>query len=211
MQEVINVCMKFVSQLELGFPEYIKHEHVQKLKDYLKSLETDETLYANFLKETVDSLSCINFNKLLNQKNKTRDFIFLDDIKLFNNGLEFKLFTHENKNTKRTLVQNLQLIYQSCKLVNQTSETEAPKFLDDLMKDETIMELANDVSNELVSKNVDPMTLLTSLLQGTSTSSESSSLIDNITTKVKSKIDNGEINTKNIEKYAKSFMDNLMK
>lgn len=104
---------KFFNEIELSF-DYVSKETNHKLKCFLKKLDKNEKFleFTNttltILKTYEDKITYIVTSK---NKLKTSDFDFLNEIVLFNKILDFKVFTSENKNTKRSIVNYLNSIY----------------------------------------------------------------------------------------------------
>ena len=104
---------KFFNEIELSF-DYISKETNHKLKCFLKNLDKNEqfleftNMTLSILKTYEDKITYIITSK---NKLKTSDFDFLNEIVLFNDNLDFKVFTSENKNTKRCIVNYLNSIY----------------------------------------------------------------------------------------------------
>ena len=112
-EDLKSNLIKFFNEIELSF-DYISKEINHKLKCFLKNLDKNE----KFLEFTKISLSILKtyedkITYIITTKNKlkTSDFDFLNKIVLFNNILDFKVFTSENKNTKRCIVNYLNSIY----------------------------------------------------------------------------------------------------
>lgn len=73
-----------------------------------------------------------------------------------------------------------------------------------------IMNIANDIVKDIETNNIDPMSILTSMMSGNSNPTVNN-LIQNITTKLEDKINNGEIDTKELEQQATTMIDAVQK
>lgn len=104
---------KFFNEIELSF-DYISKETNHKLKCFFKKLDKNEqfleftNMTLSILKTYEDKITYIITTK---NKLKTSDFDFLNEIVLFNDNLDFKVFKSENKNTKKCIVNYLNSIY----------------------------------------------------------------------------------------------------
>jgi len=71
-----------------------------------------------------------------------------------------------------------------------------------------IMKLATDLSKDIESQNLDPMMLLTSMMSG-KPNKRVQDLVENISNKIESKINNGEINKDILEEQAKNILNTV--
>lgn len=78
-----------------------------------------------------------------------------------------------------------------------------------LMQNKDIMNIARELSTEMKSQEIDPMSIMTSLMSGNLNDGKIGNLINSITTKLTQKIDNGDIDKDSLETHANSFMQNL--
>lgn len=264
--EVKKTLTSFFNEIDLVF-DYIDKSIVDNLNNFLKSLDDSERLqdFINdclpILKKYEDEIFYIVTTK---KKIRTNDFEFLNNIVLFNNLLEFKLFFSENKNTKRSIVKYLYNIYMSIFILNfgfvsdnniddftqqlssfvsnmqtrliEQEKTErlkvvdtknkiykqksnlpqaipqtTPNFgglLESLMQNGDIMNLATDLSKDIQNENLDPMMLLTSMMSG-KPDGKIQQLVTNITSKIESKINNGELDKNLLEQQAKSILNTV--
>lgn len=272
--EMKKTLTSFFNEIDLVF-DYIDKSIVDNLNNFLKSLDDSEqmkefiTNSLPILKKYEDEIFYIVTTK---KKIRTNDFEFLNNIVLFNNLLEFKLFVSENKNTKRSIVKYLYNIYMSIFILNvgfvndnniddftqqlssfvssmQTRLTEQEKteqekieqlkvvdtknkiykqrpnlpqtsvnlsqatpnfggLLESLMQNGDIMNLATDLSKDIQNENLDPMMLLTSMMSG-KPDGKIQQLVTNITSKIESKINNGELDKNLLEQQAKSILNTV--
>jgi hypothetical protein len=116
----INTVSSFINEIDLVFDNIDKNT-VSKLRDLLKSIENNDGNLKLFVDNTYNVLrpleSKLTFLISTKQKLKSLDLSFLNDIILFNNLLQFKKFSNENKNTKLTIVKYLYNLYMCCMIL----------------------------------------------------------------------------------------------
>ena len=279
---------KFFNEIDLAF-DYVPKSDVEKLNAFLKKLYNENitkftSTILEKLKKYEERISYIVMSKT---KLKSSHFSFLNEIVLFNDILDFSVFTNENKNTKRTIVNYLYNMYMSsfvlqstfadisniedfAKNINQfisnlkiqnekqnekqneiiqeivpcrtdlaelmgspsvrcglpkNSSTDLGNILSNitgsgglggglggvlqsLMGNKEIMNLASDLSKDIQSQNLDPMTLLSSMMSG-KPNSVIDNLVSNITGKIEKKINNGDIDKDLLQTQAQSILKNL--
>jgi hypothetical protein len=79
-----------------------------------------------------------------------------------------------------------------------------------LMQNDEIMSLATDLSKDIQGENLDPMLLLSSIMSG-KPDDRVQSLISNISSKIETKINNGQIDKEILEKQAQNIMNSVGK
>jgi hypothetical protein len=77
-----------------------------------------------------------------------------------------------------------------------------------LMSNNEIMNIATDLSKDIKEENIDPMTLLSSIMSG-KPNDKLNKLVSNITNKIETKISNGEIDKDALEQQAQSIMNSV--
>lgn len=80
--------------------------------------------------------------------------------------------------------------------------------MESLMQNNDIMNLATDLSRDIQNQNLDPMMLLSSIMSGKPNETVQN-LVSNITNKIESKINNGEIDKSMLEEQAQSIMNTV--
>jgi hypothetical protein len=80
--------------------------------------------------------------------------------------------------------------------------------LESLMQNGDIMSLATDLSRDIQSENLDPMTLLSSMMSG-KPDNKIQKLVENITSKIETKINSGEIDQNVLEQQAQSILSTV--
>ena len=265
-QELLKTLDRFINELDLVF-DYIDKNTISELRVFFKSLNDMGNL-KGFVKNTYKCLqnyeNDISYITNCKTKIKTSKYKFLDDIVLFNNILDFQVFTNENKNTKRSIVKYLYNIYMSVFILsfgvgvgderidvfaqhlsnfingiqekvlqeqklekklqenivknnagNVNRNAQFPNLggnigglLDSLMSNGEIMNLATDLSKDIESQNLDPMMLLSSMMSG-KPNSTIQNLVKNISNKIETKINNGEIDKRLLEDQAKNILNTV--
>ena len=261
--ELLKTLGKFFNEIDLVF-DNIDKQKVSKLQKYLESLK-DSTNLKTFVKETILALETydkdISYIMTTQNKIKTSEYSFLNNITLFDNILCFSCFSNENKNTKRSIVKYLYNIYMSVFILNfglvdninidsftthlssflnginlneqliipsskniskniskssskvfrQNTNSNGPQFgnlLESLMGNSHIMNLATDLSKDIQDQKIDPMMLLSSIMSG-KPNDTIKNLVSNITNKIESKINNGEIDKTIFEQQAKNIINSV--
>jgi hypothetical protein len=267
--ELKTNLQKFFNEIDLAF-DYVPKSDVEKLNTFLKELCNDNI--TKFTSEILERLKPyeekISYIVMTKTKLKSSHFAFLNEIVLFNNILNFNVFTNENKNTKRTIVNYLYNMYMSsfvlqsgfvdisnvqdfAKHINQfvsnlkiqnekqnEKVNETPNqnikvnenvndlgnilsnisgsmgnggmggVLQSLMGNKEIMNLASDLSKDIQSQSLDPMTLLSSMMSG-KPNSTIENLVSNITGKIEEKIKSGDIDKTLLQSQAQSILKEL--
>lgn len=80
--------------------------------------------------------------------------------------------------------------------------------LQSFISNKEIMNIASDLSKDIQTQNIDPMTLLTSIMSG-KPNNELQNLVSNVTQKIEQKINNGEIDKNVLETQAKNILNGL--
>lgn len=81
--------------------------------------------------------------------------------------------------------------------------------LNDLMGNSDIMKIATDIAEQMKDENINPMTLMASLMSGNMENGPLNDIISKIQSKVDKKVSNGEINKEELESQAKNILDNV--
>jgi hypothetical protein len=258
-KELLKILTAFFNEIDLVF-DYIDKTVVENLQDFLKCL-SDKNNLKKFTNETISILQPyekeISYITNSNGKIKTTQYNFLNNVVLFNQTLDFKVFVKENKNTKRSIVKYLYNIYMSVFILNfgigndnndrlnnfingiqerilnekresdgnlhMTNNVVTPNIIgngignmgglpgnfgnliESFMGNTDIMKLATDLSKDIENENLDPMMLLTSMMSG-KPNKRVQDLVQNISNKIESKINNGEINKDILEEQAKNIL-----
>lgn len=92
---------------------------------------------------------------------------------------------------------------------NEASLGDFGNVMQSILGNTDILNIATDISQKMQSSNMNPMSMLSSLMSGNIQNSPLQSLVEEIQQKVESKISSGEINKENLENQAKSLMGSL--
>jgi hypothetical protein len=234
-----------MSDLNPNLGKHIRENYIKLLGDLCREIDLSfDQIEKNVIKNLEKNISEINdenFNSIVKQhlcmlesckeqfngkinlkKPRTKDFDFFDNLIFL--GIDFKLFKHENKNTKKTLFKYLQSLYTHQIIVNVDENSEQykkmienifnkqelgeflPPFplptnlmnsdimnpIQSLMDNKEIMNMASEITRDIQNSNINPMNLMTSLLNGR-TDDTINGLMNTITLKINKKIKDGEI------------------
>jgi hypothetical protein len=78
-----------------------------------------------------------------------------------------------------------------------------------ILKNSDILNIATDISKNMQDQNMNPMTMLSSLMSGNITNSPLQGLVESIQEKIGDKIDSGQIDRNELESQAQSIMNSL--
>ena len=274
--ELKKTLSGFFNEIDLVF-DYVNKSIVQRLYKFLKGLNNSENV-RNFIKNTLPILKKyeteISHVVTTRRKIRKNDLEFLNNIILFDDILDFNVFSSENKNTKQSIIKYLYNIYMSIFILNfgLVSDNNIDEFtqelscfvssmqkrieeekvnvidtidtidtknkvnsrrprpipgnssnpinssnptnqnfgnlLQSLMQNGDIMNLATELSKDIQSENLDPMTLLSSMMSG-KPDNKIQKLVENITSKIETKINSGEIDQNVLEQQAQSILSTV--
>jgi hypothetical protein len=274
--QLLKITGDFLREIDLSF-DYIDKKTVSNAKKNLNISIDNDIKFKEFYTDIYNTLKTHKEKGHLDlqQKVKTRDLEFLNDLKLFN--IAFCEFNDEKKNTKRTLVNYLNEFYiisnflklsqgGDCTeslfneittivqgLMKHSSTTDGKhedpdsvrdyvltksnvkgkgkelnnildtidtndlsaatginfSSFDNLLKNKEIMNIATELTNEMENLQIDPMSIMSSLMTGNLNDNKIGSLISSIGAKLTNKIDSGAINKKELEEQAKMFMTDI--
>ena len=274
--QLLKITGDFLREIDISF-DYIDKKTVSNAKKNLNISIDNDIKFKEFYTDIYNTLKTHKENGHLDlqQKVKTRDLEFLNDLKLFN--IAFREFNDEKKNTKRTLVNYLNEFYiisnflklsqggdcteslfneittivqglmkhstttegsgeqQTNSVLTKSNVTGKGKELnnildnldtidtndlsaatginfssfDNLLKNKEIMNIATELTNEMENLQIDPMSIMSSLMTGNLNDNKIGSLISSIGAKLTNKIDSGAINKAELEEQAKMFMTDI--
>lgn len=282
-KELFKNVDSFLNEIELTM-DYLDKQIIPNIRNYMKKIDNDKDEYKKFLEYTTahigsyeSKISAILFS---NKKVKSDFYNFLNNIILFGNILNFKVFENESKNTKKGLIKYLYSIYMSSVFLYQTSSqkqleesnntdeaeilsNKLADFIDKIQKEaettlkdediklskstkhkrrnaislnqnddgltllpglgggemgnlmesilgnKEILNIATDISQKMHSQQLNPMTMLSSLMSGNIENSPLQGLVEEIQQKVDDKINSGEINKTQLENQAKNIMGTI--
>jgi hypothetical protein len=118
--ELKNLLSRFINEIDLSF-DYVDKSVIDRLRKMLRKMDNEEE-YNKFTNDTLIKLREYekNISYIMMSKRKLRgvDYDFLNNVVLFNDLLDFKIFKDENKNTKRTICTYLYNIYMTISVIN---------------------------------------------------------------------------------------------
>lgn len=172
-----------------------------------------------------------------NAKIRGNQLEFLHTLVVFDSSLDCNVFKNENKNTRKEIVKYFATLYMcSCFLQNEFISESLESFIktiqrpidqkktssnkkfsasspnnqmnlfENLLSNPNIMNLANDLTKELDEKKIEPMSLLSSILSG-KPNDILNELVTDISSKIETKINSGEIDKKELEEQAKTMLN----
>lgn len=248
---------QLVNEIDLLF-DYVPKDIKYKLQKYSENISLNKEFRVKQMKSIMDKLKPFEDKiydiSIVKKKTKTSDLEFLDSLILFEDVLDMKMFSHENKNTKISLVNYLSTMYLSgtfgsfgmqenfnveelskemtnfIESVKQKAELKDKKpqtrqqrgstrrvntrqavpggmggLLSTLMSNPDIMNMAADLTQDLQQQNIDPMTLMSSLMTG-NPSGHIGNLVNKITNTLEQKISSGAIDKDSLEHQAEQIM-----
>ena len=81
--------------------------------------------------------------------------------------------------------------------------------MESLLGNKEILNIATDISQKMHSQQLNPMSMLSSLMSGDIENSQLQGLVEEIQQKVEDKINSGEINKDSLEDQAKNIMGTI--
>jgi hypothetical protein len=233
MENFIKTSLQtFINTIEVSF-DYIPKKSI---KNFNKQLKRDnKSLFADIY--NVLHLYHDNIIKITTVKNKlkTIDFDFINSIALL--SLNLNLFANENKATKKNLVNYIYNFYypiylqisgnvdhdfvkenqlvvieqpkQQVTLIETNTNTPQQDVLQSLLGNTDLMNIANDIKEQISSQNIDPMTILTSLMAGSDGGEALQNLVNSVSKSVDEKMASGQLDQSALETQAKTVISSL--
>lgn len=213
-----NILKDFKDKLYL--PERVKTSELLFLNDMTilnipfilfkdESKNTKKTL-VNYLKEfyiTSNFLRCI-----VELDDKVDNSVLFNEIQELINSLiivpDMKEMIHIKEKRERT-GENIQLPDFMKNLPQMGGMDGLLGTLNNFMQNKEIMEITSELTSEIQMNDIDPMSMMNSLLSGNMNDSKFSSLLTNVTEKISNKIQNGDIDKNLLERHANDFMSQL--
>lgn len=109
--ELVKTLTRFLNEIDVSF-DYIDKSTLKNAKAVIEDSEKLD----NFVHTTFNTLQKYDENfkvTLFSNKNKSKHYEFLDEIVIFDD-MAMSIFSQENKNTKKTIVQYLYNIFMAC-------------------------------------------------------------------------------------------------
>jgi hypothetical protein len=107
---------------------------------------------------------------------------------------------NSNKNNSNFNLNNIM------NLVNPSQLNGLEDVFKSLMSNNELMNIANDLSKDIQNENIDPLTLLSSMMSG-KPNNQIQKLVNNVTKKIEHKINKGEIDKTLLESQAKNIIN----
>lgn len=212
---------KFVGSLSTNFA-YIPADTIAKLKMLEDQNEEEFTELMRGTYKTLKPYSRQIMHVVTSTKRlKLEDFKFLNKVVIFG-ILNLSQFKGENKNTKKSIVQFLHEFFMSSIVVGGNFEEELAKLnlngsqsdimnsMQSLMGNKDLMSLATELTHDIQQQNIDPLTLLSSLMSGQKNECIDK-LMKSVSDKLEDKVNNGELDTNMLQQQAESMMSLVQK
>jgi hypothetical protein len=169
----------------------VKYLYNIYMTSYLYHYGTDN----NSTKEYIDYLNTLQKKILDNRMEKVKEIISdISNVSNVNgiktNGIKTNGINPNGINPNTLNTGNLGNLFQS------------------LMANDGIMSIASELSNDIKNENLDPLTLLSSMMSG-KPNDTIQRLVSNISGKIERKIENGEIDKDLLEKQTESILKNV--
>ena len=97
--------------------------------------------------------------------------------------------------------------FDSSLLEQKTGNESVDNLMANMLSNTHLLELANDISNTINEQNINPLSLLTTMMSG-KPDKKVQNLISNITGKLETKISSGELDKDELQKNAEEFLSN---
>lgn len=223
---------------DIKFKEYYKnlYTNLKDIKDKLylpEKVKTSELLFLNDI--TVLNIPFVVFKDESKNTKKTlvnylKEFYittnFLRCIVNLDDKIDNSVLFNEIQELMNTLIiePNIKEMIP-VKEKNKGSSSELPDFMKNLpqiegmddilgtlnsfMQNKEIMEITSELTSEIQMNDIDPMSMMNSLLSGNMNDSKFTSLLSNVTEKISNKIQNGDIDKNVLERHANDFMSQL--
>lgn len=210
--ELLNSCL---SKYESELSYIVLTKNKKRTQDYnflneLKFFDLDFQVFGNENKNTKQTLVKYLYNIYMassvikqNRNSESGEF----DLSNFIKEIESKTQNLKiNKSSKKgTKSQPVKFDKQSHRNLPKLGNG-LDKVMESMMGNTQLMELANDITQDLQSKNVDPMSLLSGLITGKG-NNQLNDIVKNISSKLETKINTGELNKEELENQAMGMMD----
>ena len=227
---------KYSLYLDEKFEEFVE-ESIKVLKEYSDDLtylsntkEKVKTVRYHFLQNIILFGGQFKFDMFKDENKSTKKSVvkylhslytlcFLYSLNgntdSLNESLE-KLIEQMQINQKESLVEEVIELPRNEKMSEIPKFTQMPNLngMEDvfksLMSNNGIMSIATELSKDIQKENIDPMSMLSGLMSGRP-DEKLQNMITNITGKIESKINSGEIDKEELEKQAASIISNVKK
>jgi transcriptional regulator NrdR family protein len=93
--------------------------------------------------------------------------------------------------------------------INITTDNPIFSQLNELIQNKDIMSIANELTSEIHSSDLDPMSIMSSLMSGNLQDNKLNNLISSIGEKITKKLNDGDIDKDMLEQHASKFLNNI--
>lgn len=162
----------------------------------------------------IDESTYVDFGLFNGENKNTKKTLITYLWNIYNNCLYLEM---SNNDSQDDIITNLQNFVKSLKTEESNIETirrkpdsatNAPgldSLLSNVFGNTHLLELANDISKNIQENNIDPINMLTSMMSG-NPDKNMTNLLSNITNKLESKFENGELDKNELEETANNFL-----
>lgn len=257
-EEFLRIVTQMTTEFDLAF-DFVDKKSIDQLEKYKARLEKETQYFEEQVKSFVDLVRPYK-EQLAHiasaSKVKSSEYDFLNNLKLFEDILDFSLFKDENKNTKRSIVKYINSMYLSGTFLalslDSNNDTEGKGFeslsseltsfiqaiqekkppivpkrdqqvskqvssrqlesqgldsiINTMFANPDIMKMATELSQDLQEQQIDPMTIMSSLMSGRP-DPQMNNLINNLTAKIENGINSGNIDKDALQRQAAEMMN----
>ena len=218
-----NLNEKIIKKMQnndIYFKEMIEKNNLNTFKDFLHPLVKPRTKDFDFFENV--SYFGIEF-KLFKNENKNTKKTLVNYLYQFYTVSNFIINLNNTKDPEslQTFIQTIIPLKKTNdisktpdmfnifnKLSNVSSKDKIFEPFKNLMQNKEIMNIANEITSDISSMNIDPMSLMSSLLTG-NLNGQTGEFINKITNKISSKINNGDIDKTLLEEQAQNFLNSM--
>lgn len=184
---LIKSIFKFSFEIEVGF-ENIDGAIKTNLNKFVKDIEK-ETVFESWVEKEYKNLSLYS-DKLKtvcdkmkrNEKIQTNEFDFLNEMTVFNDILELKIFKDENRSTKKDICVLMYNVYKTLQIIK--------KGMDYNLSEEEL----DDLYNKCVVKVVEPKIVEKKVEQRQAQAGGQTNILQNLVTDMLGEFQRGELN-----------------
>ena len=215
-------CIDKIKNSDIFFKNTVKNvlNILEPFKENIKVISKPRTKDFDFFNTLI--IFDIDFRLFYDENKNTKKTLVNYLLQFYTNTLcidNLNTVGNTDPEIVNTLVKNLIPNHSDDKMINALQNitnkfSSNESFLEpfsSLMQNKEIMSIANEVTSDIASMNIDPMTLLSSLMTGNTKGTEDmSNFITKLSNKITSKIQNGDIDKSLLEEQAKTFMKTFM-
>lgn len=223
-EKILFYIDKFLSEIELCF-DYVNVDILRKeieREDFIIDFSTNLVQVVKPFQDNIESTKSL----------KTKDLLFMEKITLFNGLLPLDVFKAENKNTKKSLLNYVRILYNLCKIDENMSIEEVDKVLTSLVpvpapapvpvppplppmpdlaglsglfQNKNIMDIAAQVSQQMQRENINPMQILSAMMTGNT--SQFSGFMSSVQQTLDTAVQEKRIDKEELEQEGQKFIE----